>query len=225
MSTLVSHTTDTTLMVGASQSPLRLSAMKVAFAPDSGTLFVADVHIGKASSFRSLGVPVPSGTTSSTLDRLSQALEAFQATHLVILGDFIHARNGKSSDVMNALHAWRERWADVSMTLVEGNHDRFSGLLPSSLRIEVVEEPHRIGPVTACHVPQLIEGTYVLAGHVHPAVVLSGKGRDRLRLPCFWEQAGQLLTLPAFGDFTGMYTISPDKKDRVWPVSGDPEAL
>ena len=37
---------------------------------------VADAHIGKAQSFRRLGVPVPGGTTAATLQRLSRAVAA-----------------------------------------------------------------------------------------------------------------------------------------------------
>ncbi len=41
--------------------------------PDAGLLLVADAHIGKAQSFRRLGVPVPEGTTAGTLARLDAA--------------------------------------------------------------------------------------------------------------------------------------------------------
>ena len=37
------------------------------------TLIVADVHVGKAATFRALGVPVPGGITAKDLARLSDA--------------------------------------------------------------------------------------------------------------------------------------------------------
>ena len=40
------------------------------------TLLVADAHFGKAVSFRKLGVPVPSGTTSGNLAKLDEAIAA-----------------------------------------------------------------------------------------------------------------------------------------------------
>jgi hypothetical protein len=49
------------------------------FLPGHGVLLVADAHIGKAVSFRRLGVPVPAGTTEATLQRLSDALALTQA--------------------------------------------------------------------------------------------------------------------------------------------------
>ena len=39
------------------------------------TLFVADVHLGKAETFRTLGVPVPAGPTEATLARLGTLVD------------------------------------------------------------------------------------------------------------------------------------------------------
>ncbi len=60
----------------------------------------------------------------------------------------------------------------------------------------------------------------MLAGHLHPAVSLSGPGRQRERLPCFLfgERVG---ILPAFGDFTGGAAVRPRPGDRVFAVAED----
>jgi metallophosphoesterase superfamily enzyme len=39
--------------------------------PEYRTLLVADAHFGKTVSFRKLGVPVPRGTTTETLNGLA----------------------------------------------------------------------------------------------------------------------------------------------------------
>jgi metallophosphoesterase superfamily enzyme len=66
----------------------------------------------------------------------------------------------------------------------------------------------------------------VLAGHLHPCVVLAGGARQRERLPCFWF-GRDVGVLPAFGDFTGCAEITVEPGDRVWVVAGspDPEVL
>ena len=57
--------------ITAGGQPLTLLPEKAGFLAASRTLLVADAHIGKAVSFRKLGVPVPRGTTSETLGVLA----------------------------------------------------------------------------------------------------------------------------------------------------------
>lgn len=170
--------------------------------PRARTLFVADVHLGKAASFRALGQPVPSGTTRDNLDRLSLLIDALAAQRLVVLGDWLHAAAARQPAVMAPVHAWRERHTALDCLLVRGNHDRHAGDPPPALRFDIVEEPLRLGPFAACHHPQTVAQAHVLAGHLHPAVQLRGRAHDRLRLPCFCAAPG-LMVLPAFGAFTG----------------------
>ena len=73
-----------TITVGG--EALTLLPQKAAFLPNSRTLLVADAHIGKAVSFRRLGVPVPAGTTGETLARLDAALAVSAAQRIVFLG-------------------------------------------------------------------------------------------------------------------------------------------
>lgn len=195
--------------------------------PDGETLFVADLHIGKAAVFRARGLPVPSGTTEADLSRLDTLLAQQPARRLVVLGDFLHAAESHAPAVMAALQAWRRAHAGLQIVLVRGNHDSHAGDPPASLGIEVVDEPWPLGPFACCHHPQRQAGRQVLAGHVHPAVRLRGPGRDSLRLPCFSHAAG-LTLLPAFGGFTGTHVLTAGAGQqlfavgdgRVWRVPG-----
>lgn len=55
---------------------LQLWPQQAAFEPDLGLLLVADAHLGKAVSFRRLGVPVPEATTDEALTRLDALVAA-----------------------------------------------------------------------------------------------------------------------------------------------------
>jgi uncharacterized protein len=192
------------------------------------TLLIADAHFGKAVSFRKLGVPVPRGTTGETLDRLDAALRDTRAEHVVFLGDFLHSVRSHAAGTLGVLHAWRERQRALQLTLVRGNHDDRAGDPPASLRFEVVDEPLRLGPFALCHHPRPVPDAYVLAGHWHPCISVSGRAFERLRLPCFWlgDDSGQLPrqavgVLPAFGSFTGMHRIEPRAGDRIFPIADE----
>ncbi len=216
--------------------PVHLLPERALWWPAARTLFVADVHLGKAASFRALGQPVPSGTTRDNLDRLSTLIDRWQAERLVVLGDWLHAAAAQQAQVIEPVMAWRSRHAALHCLLVRGNHDSHAGDPPPALRFEMVDEPHRMGPFAACHMPgasgepsPAIEDTagparadavgFRLAGHLHPAVRLHGAGGDRLRLPCFCETAQQLI-LPAFGAFTGTTVSGLPAGARCYPVGG-----
>ena len=193
----------------------------------SRTLLVADAHVGKAVSFRKLGVPVPRGTTTETLDKLDAAIAGTGAQRVVFLGDFLHSARSHAQGTLAALAAWRERNAALPLTLVRGNHDDRAGDPPASLGFEVVDEPLALGPFDLCHHPKPAPGRYVLAGHWHPCISVKGRAFERLRLPCFWfgDDSGALPgqavgILPAFGSFTGMHRIEPRAGDRIFPVAG-----
>jgi DNA ligase-associated metallophosphoesterase len=183
------------------------------FWPRAGMLAIADPHFGKADAFRAAGVPVPGGP-ADTLARLSAALAQTGARRLVVLGDFWHSREGRTDRMRAGLAAWRAERPGVCVELVRGNHDR-AGAPPDGWGdwTREIAEP----PFAFAHHPEPSAAGYLLAGHLHPGVVL---GRERLRLPCFWF-GPRVGVLPAFGEFTGAATVPAAPGDRVFAVAGD----
>ena len=208
---------------------LALLPAKAAWLPERRMLLVADVHLGKALSFRRLGVPVPEGTTADALARLGELLASTGARELVFLGDFLHSAHAQAHALQAPVQAWRLAHAEVAMTLVRGNHDDRAGDPPAALGFTLKDEPWILprpdtdapGPGLAlCHHPRAVAGQQVLAGHLHPCVHLAGRGRQRLRLPCFHFSA-EVAVLPAFGGFTGMHGITRQAGDQVFVVGGE----
>ena len=197
---------------------LVLLAERAVFVPGQAALLVADVHVGKAASFRGLGVPVPGGTTDGTLARLSAALAASGAARLVVLGDFVHSARSYARATLDALARWREAHAALRITLLRGNHDARAGDPPAHLGFEVVDAPLRCGSLLLAHEPEPQPDAYVLAGHLHPGVVVGARGFDRLRLPCFHFGA-RVGVLPAFGEFTGSRVMPREDGDRVFAIA------
>ena len=197
---------------------LLLLPEKCIFLPESDTLLVADVHIGKAVSFRALGVPVPGGTTGETLAMLTSLVRRLALRRIVFLGDFLHSARSHAPATMAAVAQWRGAHADLALTLVRGNHDDRAGDPPAHLDIEAVDEPLMHGGLALCHHPRPHAGAYVLAGHLHPCVNVSGRARDWLRLPCFWFRA-HVGVLPAFGASTGMQPIRTAPGERVFAAT------
>lgn len=196
-----------------------LLAQKALYWPAARTLMVADIHFGKAASFRAAGVPVPRGTTSENLAALDALLAACAVRRIVFLGDFLHARAAQAAATLQAMLAWRRRHAQLELLLVRGNHDVHAGNPSALLEMGLVDEPFACGPFALCHHPDLACEAYVIAGHVHPAYRLRS-AREALRLPCFVLGARRAI-LPAFGAFTGGHSFIPQSTDRLYLVADE----
>lgn len=196
---------------------LLLSPHRALVVPRFSTVVVADLHWGKAATFRAKGIPLPSGVTASDLERLALLLQESGAERLVIVGDLLHARAGRHERTLAVIADWRAQHQQLEIVLVRGNHDAHAGDPPAALAIHCIDGPLLVGPFACQHHPNLHSSHYVLAGHLHPHVSLRGRGRQSVRLPCFaFCERGAVL--PAFTSFTGggAYTPSPD--DRVFAI-------
>ena len=196
-----------------------LHAMRALEWPRERTLFVADVHLGKAAAFRAGGVPLPRGSTAGDLGRLDTLIAQANASRVVVLGDFLHAKAGRVVALMHAFVAWRARHAGVDVVVVRGNHDARAGDPPPEWEVRCVDAPYALPPFLACHHEEKPRTGYALCGHLHPGVRVAS-GHDAARLPCF-VLGPERAILPAFGRFTGMADVAPAPDERIVAIAGD----
>lgn len=196
---------------------LLLTPQRGVWWPERRTLLVADLHLGKAATFRAAAIPIPDATHED-LARLDSLLARTGATELVILGDLIHARRGRCETTFEAVTRWRSRRPDLSVRLVRGNHDLRAGPPPAAWSFEVLAEDAELGPFALRHYPDPI-GRPALAGHLHPKIRLE-HGGDRLDLPCYLLRR-DVLVLPAFTQFSDSTRIRREPADAVFAIGGD----
>jgi DNA ligase-associated metallophosphoesterase len=198
---------------------LHLLSERALFWVQKKMLIVADAHFGKAQFFREHGVPVPAGTTRADLIRLKHLLGDLQPEMLLFLGDFVHGALEDPEVYTRLMAPWRETYADITFLLVSGNHDRHSDI-PPSFRFDWIGAERREGPFVFTHQQRRSASGYNLAGHLHPAVALTGRGGLKVTLPCFVFGTAQAL-LPAFGGFTGSQLIRPKPEDTIFVIADD----
>jgi DNA ligase-associated metallophosphoesterase len=210
----------------AGGTPAWLLPQRGVWLPAYRALVVADVHLGKAASFRALGVPVPGGTTDATLARLGALVDALAPAMLIVLGDLLHGPVAQRAAAVDALARWRARRAGVDVVLVRGNHDGRAGDPPPRCGVRALDAPFALGSLRLCHEPD--DGparradpqrAHVFCGHVHPVYRLRGRA-DALRLPAFWLRRA-CTVLPAFGDFTGGWAVTPLRGESVLISDGE----
>lgn len=207
------------LTVEVQGETLQLLPERALYWPRRRTLVAADLHLGKAASFRAEGIPLPGGITAATLERLGRALTRTRAKRFICLGDLLHAASSRTQQLSAAVGAWRQAHRQLEMILVRGNHDFRAGDPPSEWAIACTNEPLLEAPFAWQHYPAAVETGYGVGGHLHPAVRLRG-GAFSERLPCFYFGRSYGM-LPAFGAFTGSMTIRPAAGDAVYVVADD----
>ncbi len=177
-------------------------AERALFWPREAALLIADLHLGKADTFRAAGIALPSGGTRLDLDRISALIDRTRAARLIVLGDMLHA-SAKPKRWRETWDAWRERHKSLRIDVIAGNHDRAL----ANAGLDVVHHPRSIDvlPFMLRHAPGEIEGAHVMCGHVHPVVRLPGSLK---RWPAF-AIGDRITILPAFSAFTGGGELSP----------------
>lgn len=192
-----------------------LHAERALYWPRHQALLVTDVHFGKGSVLRRAGIVLPTGQTSADLERLDALIAHYQPQRLFVLGDLVHGAAPLDAPWIGMVNAWRQRHAGIRMSLIAGNHDRHFDA--RELGFEVIAESLRIDDIVLRHAPGTIDGCYVLAGHIHPGVILHD-GWRRHRLPAFrFGEHGGLL--PAFGALTGLHETPPAPGERIVAVT------
>lgn len=185
------------------------------FWTEHSILLISDVHLGKVSHFRKYGAAVPQQAVQQNFDALTSVVEHFNPESIIFLGDLFHSS-------LNTEWLLFEEWVkntSQEILLVSGNHDIISPLKYEELHIKVIPELIKDSFLLTHH-PEIRNEMFNFSGHIHPAIRLSGLGRQSVRLPCFYKTDHQMI-LPAFGEFTGTYTLEPSEGCEIFALLGD----
>ncbi len=195
-----------------------LDGRRALFMPDSRTLVVCDLHLGKAQHFRKAGIAIPGAVSEATLARLNQLLYEYQPLRVLILGDLFHSGHYEDLYQFEELVATH---SEVDWVIVEGNHDKGFINEAARLGLEFLDEcyiEHSLFFYHGNRRPQLAAGQFGISGHIHPGIKLYGRGGLNEKLPCFCFSQTEAV-LPAFGEFTGLHIIKPKDTDQVYGIT------
>lgn len=181
---------------------LILSNQRALFWPKENALVLSDLHVGKTATFRKHGIPISRKVLEDDLEKLSGLIIHFKAEKLIVVGDLFHAENNQ--DILY-FKDWLKNM-NIVVELIAGNHDRHSELFYEELGIKVFSHEKISGVFRFVHdeVDPNPE-QFTISGHTHPGVLIKGKGKQYIKLPCY-QVTPQQLILPAFSKFTGLNT-------------------
>lgn len=198
---------------------LLLDSRKAIYWPERKALLIADPHLGKVEHFRKAGIAIPGKAGLGNWRRLDGLIADHQPENIYFLGDLFH------SDINNDWHLFEnflQKHKTIQFHLVAGNHDIMPVFVYKQAGIQWYAETFELRPFLLSHHPgqRVTSGMYSLCGHVHPGVRLFGSGKQYATLPCFYFGENEGI-LPAFGQFTGLYRIKPDRKDNIYVIAQD----
>lgn len=170
----------------------------------SQALLVADLHFEKGSAYAMRGQLLPPYDTRETLTRLEREVAACAPKLLIFLGDSFH--DGTAEDRLAPDDAARLAALARGRTLVwvVGNHDADG---PRALPGEIIDEM-TLESLLLRHEPQSGAQPGEVAGHLHPAARIAGRG-GRVRRRCFVTD-GSRVVLPAFGAYAGGLNVKDE---------------
>jgi len=182
---------------------IKLLVEKAVFMPQERILVIADMHLGKLAHFRKAGIFVPSHSESEDLIILQNLIDEYLPAEVVFLGDLFHSEKNSSYESFLEL---LDRFPQVKFTLTKGNHDIIPKSFFQEAKVEIVGERVLDNNIVLRHqLPSKpLETVFYIIGHIHPGYLVSGRGRQFFRLPCFHQNENTLI-LPAFGKHTGLF--------------------
>lgn len=196
-----------------------LLPQKAVFIPQDEILIISDWHLGKLAHFRKEGLLVPSVPVADELNRLGELLESLPVKKVVFLGDLFHSRWNTEWD---AFILYIHSFSHIRFVLTKGNHDILPDEIFNESSIQLLDQIELEGGIVLSHEPvkNLSDDKINLVGHIHPGCMITGQGRQQFRLPCFHLE-NNILTVPAFGKWTGLHMLKKTGNTRIFAVVND----
>ncbi|MGO3164188.1 MAG: ligase-associated DNA damage response endonuclease PdeM [Sphingobacteriaceae bacterium] len=190
------------------------------YIPEEKALIISDWHLGKLRHFRSEGLFVPDPGIGSELERLDRLLKQYAVTRLIFLGDLFHSRWNKDWDTFKS-YATRLNNSGIKLELTRGNHDILDPEHFRGMSMLVSDSIVFKGDILLSHDRLMLRSPRTqIVGHIHPGCLIDVGARQSFKLPCFHLQ-DRILTLPAFGLYTGLHILKNTSDSRLFPIVTD----
>jgi DNA ligase-associated metallophosphoesterase len=192
-----------------------LLSEKALYKDDERLLIVADVHLGKASHFRKEGISISPNAQMADYDNITHLFNKIMPVRVYFLGDLFHSAFNRDWHYFCDMIAL---FPAIKFTLIRGNHDLIHPSKFKELCIDVVDtiEDNKF---IYSHEPlaEVPDGKINIVGHIHPGIVLSGAGRQSVKIPCFYITRNRVI-VPAFGVLTGLYNMKKEQDTKIYAV-------
>lgn len=189
----------------------------------TGTVVIADLHIGYESAMEEQGLSLPRIQVEELRDRLLHILDKYQPDRMVILGDLKHefSKNLRQEwdDVQHLLSLLKNQ---TEVIIVRGNHDNYLATIASKMEVPMVRE-HREQSITFTHGHGYSDQRPIVIGHEHPSIKIYDEVGAYVRFHCYmFDAEEEILVLPAFSPLASGTNLSrADSRSFLSPILKD----
>lgn len=198
-----------------------LLPQRVIYIPKYFMLIISDWHLGKLAHFRKEGLFVPAPNIDEELERMNLLIQDLDIKEIVFLGDLFHSEwNSDWEKLKSHINSFSKH--SIQFTLTKGNHDILKEKHFQDMNMKIKDEVLLAEGVILSHEPIIGLPDYMfnIVGHIHPGCLIDAGARQSFRLPCFFIQ-DKVLTMPAFGKYTGLHVIKKDRNNKIFVIVND----
>ena len=193
---------------------------------DTGTVIIADVHLGYEEAMSFEGVYLPRVQLKKALALLEALGSRYPGSRLVVAGDLKHHFSKLLRQERIEIAKFVRKAIDVGfreVLLVRGNHDNYAPLVLKPLGVEITDELDLGGGVLVAHGHKAPTESYelLIMGHEHPAIQVS-VGGGKAKFPVFLvvplEDNKTALVLPPSGAYQVGNVVTTVRESYLSPV-------
>lgn len=138
----------------------------------------------------------------------------FHPKRLIAVGDLFHSADNLELQLFSKIRAG---FPKMNLILVKGNHDVLEKSWYEKNNIELANGNYCLSEFNFVHDPLDIpkdNQSFYFSGHLHPAISISGIGKQSLSFPCYYFTENSAI-LPAFSKFSGTAKVKKKKNNRI----------
>lgn len=199
---------------------IHLLPSRAAYVPKYEVLVISEWNLNKLDDNHNDTISTDSNFDSESFYDLEQLLIAYSPQKMIFLGDIFRA--DWSSD-WQKLNDFAKGYNEVEFILIQNE-----AMVDRPQDITFVDNISFVANYlvddrlffTHKEEPNLSKEYSYIVGGLNPGCIISGKGRQMYRLPCF-KRNSSVLTLPPFGKWTTLNILKKSKKNKLYAILGD----
>ncbi len=191
-----------------------LTTERAVFWEKESALILSDLHFGKTGHFRKNGIGVPHAVYKEDIQRMIDLMSFFKPKKMIAVGDLFHSKDNLELELFSKIRA---DFSKIDFILVKGNHDVLENQWYIKNEIEIAHQHYSLKDFNFIHDPTDIpanNNSFYFSGHLHPAITISGIGKQSLSFPCYYFTDHSAI-LPAFSKFSGTAKVKKKKTNRI----------